>query len=323
MQVGGGRRKDEEGSRAVEWPVPALRIAGLSIQGKVEDLMIRRVAIIGAGGFGEVMLAAMTGPEERAQEVELVASHRRPERRAELQEKYGITVYADNWEACEGADVIYPVVRPDQMGTLMKEIGPGIGDGQIVAAGAASLPLSYYRRYLSSKCTLAWVFPTSYMSLRLGYLALCPEPGSDPERIRDLESYWGHYCEHVITIREEAMDTFVLLHAAGQTFIWPVLKAFVEFGSANGFTSAEAQAITLSTLESMARCLKTQDASPIALEGMMEEYSVPRSLTESGIAVLRRNYVESIYAQTLEAGMTQARVNREEATRSYNPQNTA
>ena len=285
--------------------------------------MIRRVAIIGAGGFGEVMLAAMTGPEERAQGVELVASHRRPERRAELQEKYGITVYADNWEACEGADVIYPVVRPDQMETLMKEIGPGIGDGQIVAAGAASLPLSYYRRYLSSKCTLAWVFPTSYMSLRLGYLALCPEPGSDPERIRDLESYWGHYCEHVITIREEAMDTFVLLHAAGQTFIWPVLKAFVEFGSANGFTSAEAQAITLSTLESMARCLKTQDASPIALEGMMEEYSVPRSLTESGIAVLRRNYVESIYAQTLEAGMTQARVNREEATRSYNPQNTA
>ena len=164
----------------------------------------------------------------------------------------------------------------------MEEIGPGVGDEQIVAAGAASLPLSFYRRYLSSKCTLAWVFPTSYMSLRLGYLAICPEPGSDPERIQDLESYWGRFCEHIITIREEAMDTFVLLHAAGQTFIWPVLKAFVEFGAANGFTMKESQAITLSTLESMARCLKTQDASPIGLEGMMEEYSVPASMTESG-----------------------------------------
>ena len=268
-------------------------------------------------------MAAMTGPEERDQGVELVASHRRPERRAELQEKYGITVYADNREACEGADVIYPVVRPGQMGVLMEEIGPGIGDGQIVAAGAASLPLSFYRRYLSSNCTLTWVFPTSYMSLRLGYLAICPEPGSDPERIQDLESYWGRFCEHIITIREEAMDTFVLLHAAGQTFIWPVLKAFVEFGAANGFTMKESQAITLSTLESMARCLKTQDASPIGLEGMMEEYSVPASMTESGLAVLRRNYVESLYAQTLETGMTQARVNREEAIRSSNHPNTA
>ena len=291
--------------------------------GKVKYPMIRRVAIIGAGGFGEVMLAAMTGPEERALGVELVASHRRPDRRAELQEKYGITVYADNREACEGADVIYPVVRPNQMSALMEEIGPGIGDGQIVAAGAASLPLSFYRRYLSSKCTLAWVFPTSYMSLRLGYLAICPEPGSNPERIRDLESYWGRFCEHIITIREEAMDTFVLLHAAGQTFIWPVLKAFVEFGSANGFTMKESQAITLSTLESMARCLKTQDASPIGLEGMMEEYSVPASMTESGLAVLRRNYVESLYAQTLETGMTQARVNREGAIRASNHPNTA
>ena len=289
--------------------------------GKVKYPMIRRVAIIGAGGFGEVMLAAMTGPEERALGVELVASHRRPDRRAELQEKYGITVYADNREACEGADVIYPVVRPGQMGFLMEEIGPGIGDGQIVAAGAASLPLSFYRRYLSPKCTLAWVFPTSFMSLRLGYLAICPEPGSDPERIRDLESYWGRFCEHIITIREEAMDTFVLLHAAGQTFIWPVLKAFVEFGAANGFTMKESQAITLSTLESMARCLKTQDASPIGLEGMMEEYSVPASMTESGLAVLRRNYVESLYAQTLETGMTQARVNREGAIRSSNHPN--
>ena len=291
--------------------------------GKVKYPMIRRVAIIGAGGFGEVMLAAMTGPEERALGVELVASHRRPERRAELQEKYGITVYADNREACEGADVIYPVVRPNQMSALMEEIGPGIGDGQIVAAGAASLPLSFYRRFLSSKCTLAWVFPTSFMSLRLGYLAICPEPGSNPERIRDLESYWGRFCEHIITIREEAMDTFVLLHAAGQTFIWPVLKAFVEFGAANGFTMKESQAITLSTLESMARCLKTQDASPIGLEGMMEEYSVPASMTESGLAVLRRNYVESLYAQTLETGMTQARVNREGAIRASNHPNTA
>ena len=285
--------------------------------------MIRRVAIIGAGGFGEVMLAAMTGPEERALGVELVASHRRPDRRAKLQEKYGITVYADNREACEGADVIYPVVRPNQMSALMEEIGPGIGDGQIVAAGAASLPLSFYRRFLSSKCTLAWVFPTSFMSLRLGYLAICPEPGSNLERIRDLESYWGRFCEHIITIREEAMDTFVLLHAAGQTFIWAVLKAFVEFGSANGFTMKESQAITLSTLESMARCLKTQDASPIGLEGMMEEYSVPASMTESGLAVLRRNYVESLYAQTLETGMTQARVNREGAIRASNHPNTA
>ena len=56
------------------------------------------------------------------------------------------------------------------------------------------------------------------------------------------------------------------------------------------------------------------DASPMGIERMIEEFSVPQSLTAAGLTALRRNFVESLYAQTLEAGQTQARVNRESAT---------
>lgn len=259
------------------------------------------------------MLDVMTSPEERATNVEIVASHRRPGRRAELQQRYNITVYPDNRDACLGADVVYPLVRPTQMADLMREIGPVITDDQIVAAGAATLPTSFYRPFLPSKCTLSWVFPTPFMRRRSGFLALCPEPGSNPDRIRDLEAYWGRFCQRIITIDERAMDTFVLLHAAGLTFLWPIMKAYVEFGAANGFTREEAQAITLSTFENGGRWMEQNDASPNAIESMMEEFSVPGSLTAAGLSVLRRNYVESLYSQTLEAGMSQARVNRESA----------
>ena len=273
--------------------------------------MIRRVAIIGAGRFAEVMLEVMTTPEERATGVEVVASHRRPERRTELQQRYNITVYADNREACRDADVIYPLVRPDQMADLMKEIGPVVTDDQILAAGAATLPMSFYRPFLPSKCTLSWVFPTPFMRQKAGFLALCPEPGSNPDHIRDLEAYWGRFCDQIITIDERAMDTFVLLHAAGLTFLWPIMKAYVEFGAANGFTREEAQAITLSTFVNGGHWMERNDSSPMGIESMMEEFAVPGSLTAAGLSVLRRNYAESIYAQTLEAGMTQARANRE------------
>lgn len=276
--------------------------------------MIRRVAIIGAGRFAEVMLDVMTTPEERGSGVEIVASHRRPERRDELQSRYNITTYADNREACNGADVVYPLVRPNQMANLMEEIGPVITDEQTVAAGAATLPMSFYRPYLPSRCTLSWVFPTPFMRQRSGFLALCPEPGSNPDRIADLKAYWGRFCEQIITIDERAMDTFVLLHAAGLTFLWPIMKAYVEFGTANGFTREEAQAITMSTFVNGGHWMERNDASPMGIERMIEEFSVPQSLTAAGLTVLRRNFVESLYAQTLEAGQTQARVNRESAT---------
>ena len=275
--------------------------------------MIRRVAIIGAGRFAEVMLDVMTTPEERQTGVEVVASHRRPDRRAELQSRYNITVYSDNREACRTADVIYPLVRPTQMATLMREIGPIITDDQIVAAGAASLPMSFYRRFLPSGCTLSWVFPTPFMRHRSGFLALCPESGSNPDHIADLKAYWGRFCDQIITINERAMDTFVLLHAAGLTFLWPIMKAYVEFGAANGLTREQAQAITLSTFVNGGHWMEQNDSSPMGIESMMEEFAVPGSLTAAGLSVLRRNYVESLYAQTLESGMAQARVNRESA----------
>ena len=275
--------------------------------------MIRRVAIIGVGAFGEIMLEAMANPREKERGMDIVASHRRPERRDELREKYGIQVYSDNREACKDADMVCPMVRPGQMQELMEEIGPVIEDDQIVATGAAALPLSFYRQHLTSNCTLAWVFPTAFMLMEKGYLAICPEPGSDAAHLHDLEAYWGRFCESIVTIGEQAMDAFVLLHASGQVFLWPVIKAFVEFGASNGFTREEAQAITLSTFEAAGAWLKTRDTSPMGLERMMDDVSVPGSLSEAGLAVLKRNYVESLFAQTLEAGLAQAVVNRERA----------
>ena len=110
--------------------------------------IIKRIAILGAGRYSELLLDVMASEEEKARGVEVVATHRRAERRAEVSERFGIRVLASNREACEGADMIIPLVRPEQMAALMEEVGPVIGEGQIVATGAASIPLSWYRQFL-------------------------------------------------------------------------------------------------------------------------------------------------------------------------------
>ncbi|MFQ5933380.1 MAG: pyrroline-5-carboxylate reductase family protein [Dehalococcoidia bacterium] len=273
--------------------------------------MIQRVAILGAGAFGETMIKVIASADERKRGVEVIATHRRAERRAELEERYGVFVLADNREACEGADMIYPVVRPEQMADLMREIGPSIKDHQILAAGAASLRLPFYRRFLPSRCTLAWVFPTPFMTMCAGFLAIHPEPDTSPDKLSDLEEYWSRFCDEIVVIEEEAMDTFVILHASGQSYLWPIIKAYVDFGSQNGFSTEQAQAIVLSTLGCSARMLKEMDCSPLGLDLMMSKWSGPGTLTASGLEVLKRNYAESLYAQALEAARDQATRHRQ------------
>ena len=272
--------------------------------------MIRKVAIIGAGDYGEVLIQALATEEERARGVEVVATHRRGERREELAEKYGIPVLADNLEACTDADMIYPVVRPEQMAELMEQIGPSVGDDQIVATGAASLRLSLYRPYLPSKCTLAWVFPTPFIRIKAGFLAIHAEPGTDPDKIEDLKEYWSRFCEEVVVIGEEAMDSFVILHASSYPFLAPLVKALIEFGQENGFSPKLSRKIVLSTFRSTGRMMEEMGFTAEMLGQLAIEAAVPGSLSAAGLAVLEKSNAEGIFARMLIAARDQAERHR-------------
>lgn len=272
--------------------------------------MIRKVAIIGAGHYGEVLIQALATEDERSRGVEVVATHRRAERREELEERYGIEVLADNLEACADADMIYPVVRPEQMAELMRQIGPSIRDEQIVATGAASLRLSLYRPYLPSECTLAWVFPTPFIRIKVGFLAIHAEPDTDPAKIQELKEYWSRFCEEVVVIGEEAIDSFVILHASSYPFLAPLVKAMIEFGQENGFSPELSQKIVLSTFRSAGRLMDEAGYSSETLEELMKEAAVPGSLSAAGLAVLEQANAESIITQTLVAAREQAERHR-------------
>jgi len=67
------------------------------------------IAVVGAGKIGEVLLSGLLRagwPVDR-----LVATARRPERAAELAERYGVEV-VDNATAVARADVIAVAVKP-------------------------------------------------------------------------------------------------------------------------------------------------------------------------------------------------------------------
>ena len=268
--------------------------------------MIKRVAVLGAGRYGEVLLKEMTSAEEQARGIEVVATHRRADRRAELQEKYGIPVLADNQEACRDADMIYPVVRPEQMADLLTEIGPSVQDHQILATGAAALALPFYRQFLPSKCALAWVFPTFFITIRAGFLAIHPEPGIDIDKLAALKEYWSRFCDEVLILGEEVLDTFTILHACGPFFLFPVIKAMIHFGELGGFSREVAQRIVLNTLKATAQRLSDIECSPERLDRLMADVSVPGSLTGAGLGVMKEKDVEGTFAQVEGAALKQA-----------------
>ena len=271
---------------------------------------IRRIAILGAGRYSELLLEVMASDEEKACGVEVVATHRRAERRAEVSERSGVRVLASNREACEGADMIIPLVRPEQMAALMEEVGSVIGEDQFVATGAASIPLSWYRQFLKSPCTLAWVFTPVFMGSGEGFIAMTFEPGTPAKHVEALKEYWGRFGNEIMVVEGGGQDAFTVLQACSQFFLFPVIKAMVAYGREAGLSVADAQAVSLATLRCTSRVLDGEDCTPEGLEKLLDYARVPNNMTFAGIKTLESRGVEAAYRECLAAAQRQSEANR-------------
>ena len=271
---------------------------------------IKQIAILGAGRYSELLLQVMASEQEKERGVEVVATHRRVERREEVSKRFGVRVLASNREACEGADMIIPLVRPEQMGGLMEEVGPVIRENQIVATGAASIPLSWYRQYLKAPCTLAWVFTPVFMGSGEGYIAMTFESGAAVKHVEALKEYWGRFGNEIMVVEDGKQDAFTVLQACSQFFLFPVVKAMVAHGMEAGLSVADAQAVSLAALRCTSRVLEREDCTPEGMEKLLDFARVPGNMTFEGVKALERRGVESADRECLEAAQQQSEVNR-------------
>ena len=86
---------------------------------------MRQVAILGAGRLGESMLRGILSANWR-QPDELVVTSRRPERLADLRERFGVDGTSDNAAAVDGAGLVIVSVKPQDMPDVLAEISSAV-----------------------------------------------------------------------------------------------------------------------------------------------------------------------------------------------------
>ena len=127
------------------------------------------VAIFGAGVMGETLLSGLLRAGRPADQ--LVITERRPERAAELTEKYGVRVL-DNAEAAALADTLVLVVKPQDMGGLLAEIHDHVAEGNLVVSLAAGITTTYLESRLPQGRPVVRVMPNTPALVDQGMAAI-------------------------------------------------------------------------------------------------------------------------------------------------------
>src|ERR1700684_4708423 len=108
------------------------------------------IAILGTGKMGEALLSGLLRAGHAPAEVVAVA--RRPERAAELRERFGVQTPSAT-DAANVADTLVLAVKPQDMGALLDEIAAFVPatDDRLVVSVAAGITTAFIGQRLTGE----------------------------------------------------------------------------------------------------------------------------------------------------------------------------
>jgi pyrroline-5-carboxylate reductase len=258
------------------------------------------VAVLGAGVMGETLLSGLLRSGRRASEI--VVAERRPERAAELAERYGVEVL-DNGAAAAKADTVVLVVKPQDMGALLDEIAPHVRDGALVVSLAAGITTAFIEARLADGVPVVRVMPNTPALVDEGMAAISPGSHCDEPHLAEAEALLRSV-GRVLRVPEHQQDAVTAISGSGPAYIFFVVEAMIEAGVHLGLPRSTATELVVQTTVGAAKMLRETGDHPVTLR---ENVTSPAGTTAAALRELEDHKVRAAFLTALEAARDRSR----------------
>ncbi len=252
------------------------------------------VAIIGAGVMGETLLSGLIRGGHDAGD--LVVGEKRPERAAELREKYAVTVVDDLAEAAR-ADTVALVVKPQALGEVLAEIAPHVAPGQLVVSLAAGITTDYIEKHLPDGIAVVRVMPNTPALVDEGMAAISGGRHCDEGHLATAEQMLS-VTGRVIRVPEKQQDAVTAISGSGPAYLFFVVEAMIEAGVHLGLPRSTSTELVVQTVVGSAKLLRETGTHPTVLR---EQVTSPGGTTAAAIRELEDHKVRAAFITAMEA----------------------
>ncbi len=262
----------------------------------------RKIAVLGAGQIGEALLSGLLSSGWR-QAGELSASTRREERADELRERHGVAVTLSNVEAIRGAALIVIAVKPQDIETLLGEIGALIQPEQTVLSIAAAIPTAAIERHLGAGVPVVRAMPNTPAVVHEGMAGICAGSHADEESMVLAEEALRHLGA-VVRVAEPYMDAVTAVSGSGPAYFALLAEAMIEAGILLGLSREVSTQLVVQTMLGTAKQLRDLKMHPVELREMVTS---PGGTTIAAIRELEQAGVRAAFLNAIQAAMDRSR----------------
>jgi pyrroline-5-carboxylate reductase len=233
----------------------------------MSSLAKRTVATVGSGVMAEAMIAGLLRGK-LVKSAQVVASHPRADRRAQLAAAYGIRTVASNVEAVTGADIVLLAIKPQMLARVGREIGPHLGRGQLVLsiiAGATTAALTG----LLGHDQVVRSMPNTPAQLGKGMTVWYATPATTRDQRSQASAILRALGVELEVDDEKMVAMATAVSGTGPTYVFLVMEALIDAAVHLGFPRHVAHDLVIETLEGSTLFAKQSGMHPAELRNMV------------------------------------------------------
>jgi pyrroline-5-carboxylate reductase len=258
------------------------------------------IAILGAGKMGEALLSGLLRAGQTP--AGIIAVARRPQRAAELHERYGIDVVGAA-VAAKSAQTLLLTVKPQDMAGLLDEIAPSVPGDRLIISLAAGITTSYIECRLPGDLPVVRVMSNTPVLVDEAMSVISPGTRATDEHLRLTEELLRPV-GRVTRIPESLQDAATALSGSGPAYVYYLVEAMVDAGILLGMPRQAALDMVIQAVYGAATMLRETGEHPVILR---EAVTSPAGTTISAVRELERHRVRAAFLAAIEAARDRGR----------------
>jgi len=253
-----------------------------------------RLAFVGAGVMAEAMIAGLlarglVGPDQ------IIASHPRDDRRANLGNRHGIETAESNRDAAAGADLVFLTVKPQALPAVMKQLHGQLEPRQVAISIVAGANINLLSTGLGHDAVVR-VMPNTPAQIGKGMLVWHATADVDEPQRGRIKLVLGALGEELLVDEEKYVDMATALSGTGPTYVFLMMEALIDAGVHMGFPRRIAEQIVLQTVSGSVDFARDSKKHMAELRNMVTS---PGGTSAEAIYQMEKGGLRTVYSRAV------------------------
>ncbi len=199
---------------------------------------------------------------------DIVASHHREARNADLKARLGIDATTDNRAAAHDAQVVVLSVKPQVLRTVFKELRGAIQPSALVLSIVAGARIESIARGLGHRAIVRSM-PNTPAQVGEGMTVWTATSDVAPSQRAQAAAILRALGHELYTDAEEFLDMATAISATGPTYVFLLMEALIDAAVHLGFSRTDARAIVVQTVKGAAVFAERSSMHPAQMRNMV------------------------------------------------------